>query len=540
MFGQQNAVRIRAAEDALTEGRLDEALTIAASPDVAETRQGRNLLDRLGKAYLQRGQDRLLSRRFNEAIADFEKAGRCGCKPETVSEWRVRAQDAWHSEQKGAGDKATALATAETHLRRGRLAEALQVLVNLPAEDAEAMAMHARISEEKQKAVEATSAANAALAAGDLAAAAAHLQAARQRDFEVEGATVLESRIVETVVNEAGRAFAEGRLDRIRQQLGSLGGIGRAAAKRIDLEEVLRLAGETAAAIEANRFARAGVLLGRLAQLAPAAAWIGEVRQHLTALDDHHRAVLAGPLGLLLGADVGSQVSMAAAGEVETMRRPSPRPAGPAAREAAPVQMRAPSADSDDAGRMTTRMLLRIDGVGSFLLLRGERISIGRAGPGASADLQLLSDLSDRQAEVVRAGEDYFIASNAGVELAGHPVDYALLQDGDRIRLGRRIRLTFLRPSKKSSTAALDLGEGVRTTTDCRRVILWSGPLILGSTRESHVRLSPSVGGAILMEREGRLYFRPMSDSGKMSVITPGSTAEWGELRFSLQPWSEE
>jgi len=531
MFGQQNAIRIRAAEKALTNGRLEEALTIATSPDVADTRQARNLVDRLAEAFLQRGQDRLLSRRFDEAIADFELAGRCGCKAQTASEWRSRAQNAWRSEQKDAGDKATALATAETNLRRGRPAEAIQALANLSADDAEARAMRARITEEKQKAVDAISAAKASLAAGDLAAAAAHVHAARQRDFAADGAAALESQIVETVIQEAGQAFSEGRLDKIRQQLAGLGGLGRTATNRLDFEEALRLAGEAASAIEANRFARAGVLLGRLTQLAPAAAWIVEVREHLTALDDHRRAVLAGPLGLLLGPDVGSQVSMAAAGADETIRRPALRQPEPIARQAA---------DAGDAGRMTTRMLLRIDGVGSFLLLRGERISIGRAGPGASADLQLLSDLSDRQAEIVRAGEDYFIASNAGVELAGHPVDYALLQDGDRIRLGRRIRLTFLRPSKKSSTAVLDLGDGVRTTTDCRRVILWSGPLILGSTRESHVRLSPSVGGAILMEREGRLYFRPMSDSGKMSVITPGSTAEWGELRFSLQPWSEE
>ena len=73
------------------------------------------------------------------------------------------------------------------------------------------------------------------------------------------------------------------------------------------------------------------------------------------------------------------------------------------------------------------------------------------------------------------------------LELAGKPVDYALLADGDRIRLGRRVRLTFRRPSLKSNTAFLELGEGVRTTTDCRRVLLWGGPILIGSTR----RFSP-------------------------------------------------
>lgn len=180
-----------------------------------------------------------------------------------------------------------------------------------------------------------------------------------------------------------------------------------------------------------------------------------------------------------------------------------------------------------------------MDGGGSFLLLRGERITIGRAGTGASADLQLISDLSERQAEVIRAGEDYFVVSNSGVELGGRPVDHALLQDGDRLRLGRRIRLTFLRPSKKSPTAVLDLGDGVRTTSDCRRVILWSGPLLMGGARECHVRLGPSMGGVILLERDGGLAVKPMGPAGQAAPLAIGMVMEIGELRFSVRECPE-
>lgn len=540
MFGQEKAVRIRAAEEALAQARLEEALAIISSQDVAETRRGRNLLERLAAAYLQRGQDRLLGRRFAEALADFDQAARCGCKPQAVSEWRLRAQGAWRGEQKGASDKSAALSAAEAHMRRGQPDEASRALAGLPGEDAEVRALQTRISQARKMASEAMGAAQAAFAAGDFCEAIARLRAARQQDVEADGVATLETQIVETVIREANQAFIDGRLDRVGQQLERLGEIGRGALQRVDLEEALHLAKEAAVAIDANRYARASVLLARLTQLQPKANWTRETHTHLAALDDHRRAVLAGPLGLLLGAHVGSQVSMSAAVDVETVRRPPQTPAILAGPAAAPTQRRISPGERDNAGRMTNRMLLRIDGVGSFLLLRGERVSIGRAGPGATADLRLVSDLSERQAEIIRAGDDCFIASSGGVELAGHPVDYALLQDGDRIRLGRRVRLTFLRPSKKSSTAVLDLGDGVRTTTDCRRVILWSGPLIMGSTRECHVRLSPSVGGAILTEREGRLYFRPMTGSGEMLAVTPGATSEWGELRFRLQPWDEE
>jgi hypothetical protein len=259
------------------------------------------------------------------------------------------------------------------------------------------------------------------------------------------------------------------------------------------------------------------------------------VRQHLDEVDEHRRALLEGPLGLLSGRDVPSAVSVSPSGQSETLPRP-------AVAALPPMQRRPdrPAAAAAPVRGLPKRLLLQVDGGGSFLLLRAERIAIGRAGPGASADLQLISDLSDRQAEVIRTAEDYFVVSNSGVELGGRPVDHALLQDGDRIRLGRRVRLTFLRPSKKSETAVLDLGDGVRTTNDCRRVILWSGPLLMGSTKECHVRLAPSLGGVILMERDGSLAVKQMGPAGQVTPLAIGAQMEFGELRFSVQACSDQ
>jgi hypothetical protein len=193
----------------------------------------------------------------------------------------------------------------------------------------------------------------------------------------------------------------------------------------------------------------------------------------------------------------------------------------------------------ETTGLLPKRLLLRIDGVGSFLLLRGERISIGHAGPGATADLPLVSDLAERQAEVIRAGEDYFVVSSGGVELADRRVDYALLHSGDRIRLGKRIRLKFLRPSQKSTTAVLELGDGVRTTTDCRRVILWGGPLLMGNTRECHIPLAHAGSGAILLERDGRVLVKPMAPGVGAAVVSHGRATELGDVRLTIQEWPD-
>ena len=86
----------------------------------------------------------------------------------------------------------------------------------------------------------------------------------------------------------------------------------------------------------------------------------------------------------------------------------------------------------------------------------------------------------------------------------------------------------------------LDLGDGVRTTTDCRRVILWSGPLLMGGTRECHIRLDPAAPAMILLEREGRLLLKPMGASSAAVPVALGVQTEAGELRLTLQPWTDQ
>jgi len=536
MFGRLATIRIKAAEEALAVGRLDEALTTATTEELGGHGRGNRLRRKLTDAYLKRGQERLLSGQFSEAMADFEKAGRCGHSPEKVRQWRRRAGEAIDAARLNAEARAAALGEARDKIMAGSLGGAADALDGAPDNDPERNAMSDAIEKQARRANELLTAANIAMKAGDLAAAATHCRAARELHGRMKGLPDLEGRLVEHVVTEAREGFRAGRLDRVRQVLDSLGGIGRGNSDRSEIEDALRLAGEAAAALRVDRYAQASVLLGRIARISPKAGWVADARKHMTSLEEQRRLLLEGPLGLMLGPDVSSRLGADAPPSDETL----PAPGVDAHRAAVPLAKPAEHAVAHaEVPGLAKRLVLRIDGVGSFLLLRGDRIGIGRGGPGATADLPLLSDLSERQAEIVRAGEDYFVVSQSGVELAGDRVDHALLQDGDRVRLGKRIRLRFRRPSLKSSAAALDLGEGVRTETDCRRVILWSGPILLGATRECHVHLASGQGDFVMMERGGRMYIKPMGPGGNATPIAFGEQMALGELRFSVTEWAD-
>ncbi len=545
MFGRLAAVRIKAAEEALGRGRLEEALDLAGAPDLADQRPARELLARIGEALLERGQDHLLERRFQEALADFERAARCGRPAEKAAEWRNRALAALQDHQRAELDRRTALDVARQRLEAGSLTAAAEALALVP-DDADRRRLDEEIARRQSKATEALAAAEAALQKGDLAEAARQLKTSSAMDARRPELADLEGRLITLAVRRATEEYTGGRLAHAQRTLALLGEIGRGRGDRHEIEEALRLAREAAKALADDRYAKAGVLLGRLTQIGPGAQWVSEVREHLRILENHRRVLLEGPLGLLLGHETPGDLSVYGPDETRPLGRIAKENAEPAhrypvARHAGVAPLSPPviavAGGPDEGGRLPTRLLLRIDGVGSFLLLRGDRVTIGRAGPGATADLQLVSDLAERQAEIVRAGEDYFVVAASGVELADQRVTHALLQSGDRLRLGRRVRMTFLRPSRKSLAAALDLGDGVRTTGDCRRVILWSGPLLMGSQAECHIRLGYGLAGVILIERGGQILLKPMAPTAAAMPVRVGAPTEYGELRLTIQEW---
>lgn len=526
MFSRPSAEQLRTAEEALTAGRLEDAVNILEVGGFVGHRRAEGLLERLVDALLDRGQELLMSRRFNDAMADFNRAARCGVRPDAVGQWQRRAKEAIQHDAKLAGDQRAALDEARRKLAAGSIAGAENAHARAPMNNSEAAGVSDAIASQAIRAKASLDAARQALEHGDLPAAINGLRLAKQLDAKQPGMTETESLISNHVLALVQNDFRAGKLSRAEEQLRNLGDVGNGRVDRRELEDGLRLSRQAAEAMTRGDYAKSVVLLGRIAQIGLEAPWLETTRRQLDVIDDQRKALLEGPLGLLGGAEICER------NRDETRTLPAR-----VANERKAFQLPNHCDQPNETPVLPKRLVLRIDGAGSFLLLRGDRIGVGRMGS-KTADLELISDLSERQAELIRAAEDYFVAAHGGVELAGRPVDHALLQDGDRIRLGNRVRMTFRRPSLKSSTAVLDLGEGVRTVGDCRRVVLWSGPILLGATRECHIQLPPTIGGLILLDRGGQLVARPMGPAGESVVLPVGRAVEIGDLRLSLHGWT--
>lgn len=516
MFGRSKSSQIKLAAEAFKGGRLDEAFRLATSA-ASDTPEARRLLADLCDPLLRRAQEHLISERFTEALCDIDRAARCGVDQHKVEDWRQRALAAMQDRQREKREQQQVIAAARERLEAGDLTLARDHLAEAVSNEA-ADELAQRAERQRERAAHEIAEAKSAIGRGDHGTAIRAVIAARRLHVGNDDLAAVEDALCDAVFSNARACLASGRLDRVAESMRDLAELGRNRPERSDFEQVLTLAGQALESFRRAAYREADIHLSRMAQIAPDAAWIAANREFLRNMAEHHAAIASGPLGFLPAGRAGQM-------PVSYEQTLTNRPSSPAPPVIAPVST-------------LQRLMLRIDGIGSYLLYRGDRVTIGRAGPGATADLPIVSDLPDSAAQILRSGDDYFlIATDATVD--GQATRQALLSHNDRIGLGRRVRLTFLRPSRKSASAVLELGSGLRAVADVRSAILFNGPVILGGA-DAHVAI-PGVS-LVLSDRGGQLAVRQLAASGggigPSLPLALGSPVEVAGVRLSVQVWN--
>ena len=520
MFSQLVFVRLKAAEKALGDDRLDEAYRLATAPDLRDHPRARAVLTMLTDRFIERARAHFRSDRFAEALADLGRAEVGGARKDEIAELRSHVQTVAAEVERMLASQRERVEHAKRRIEGGSLAAGRKLLEEAGENDQAARRLMRQVAKRAEEVSDIVDQAEKLIEQGRLAAAAERISRAKSLDAHDQRISGVEDLLCRKVLEAARAALVSGRLSRASDELACLGNLGRSLPARRELTDLLGIALDAARSLRDGRYGEARRQAMSLGRLLPEASWIEQAVEQMRQIDDVQAALAAGPLG--------ERIELPAEAD-RTTTRPASRD------ETVGIPGRARG-----KGDLPDRLLLLVDGGGSYLLLRGDQASIGRVACDDPPDVAIFSDLAQRHADLARVDDDYFLRAGREVEVAGRKTRQQLLRDGDRVHLGRKAKFTFRLPSRTSSTAVLDLSDTTKMPNDVRRVILLHQHATIGQGPHAHIRCVHAGSPLVLFERNGTLWLRARNNGHvdtEAVQLRLGEAVEVHGISLALEPW---
>jgi len=478
-------VRIKQAECALADGRLDEAFEVAKAEEVRRHRRGQKFVGKLSRALAKRGQDNLSNNQFQQALSDCNKADKLGGNLPEITKLRQAICTAMEQNTLANQQRSIKLAQAKEHIENGWLSVGEQILAD-GSGGHEADVLLQQATAKRLQIDSAVTKARQALERNDLESAIDVISKVETTSSQSETIAEVITR-TRTLANQRIRDnLNNGRIDLANALLQKLMLLGAESVETRELNLAVTQCRQAAGLIEAGRTQAAAQILQKLKAILPSAKWlqtaINQAQKAAEAVDALH----IGPLGLFVSNNV----------EGDDL-----------AEENSPPFLENNTKERTDS-RLPSKFVLQIDGVGGFLVFRDKIITAGPISSSARPDLGLLADPSVSVASIERTDEDYFLHSQKPVYINDKPVTKRLLTDNDRISLSAKCRMKFYIPNAASTTAVLDLDGARLPRPDVRRIILMDRDILIGPGFNNHIRTERIKNTVTLFMHNGKLACR--------------------------------
>ena len=504
-----NFLRVKQAQFALADGRLDEAHQLLSSDSVRSHRHGQRLATKLVKAYVNRGQAHLDEGRLHEALADCDKAGSFGGHQEDVAELRAGVTQQLNQKRNDVERRDMNLNAARQHAREGFISQGVAMLRGVNGESARVEQAEQELDLHRAKADAAMERGQTALNREDWAAAGHHIAEARRlRPFD-RRVDDLASRLSDDATAKACDAMMQGRIDTAEAILRA---VAPAAGDDLSVREmrdaVAQLA-KASLAMQQGDARSAGRDLRRVKALLPGAGWVDEAIKLADRIIESREALENGPLGLI--SDGYASVAHAEPGNAQI--KPSD------ARVTTPIVYHHgvnETGGSHDV--LPKQFLIQVDGAGSALALCQPVVTVGPVSSPQRPDVGLIADPGAPVVTIQRSQDDYFLRSSQQVKVNGKATNDRLLNDGDKIELSPRCRFKFRLPHAASTTAVLEMTGSRLVRADVKRVVLLDRQLVIGAGSACHLRADSAEKPVVLNLKDGRL----MVQSGQAVNVGPG------------------
>lgn len=497
-------LRIRKAEVALADGRLEEAWQQAIREDVRDHRKGQRLIGRLTKAYEKRARVHLNAGNPAAAMTDAERASRLGGNQPAIVALQDEIRGKLNEHQAAAQVRHQKLAAAKRCIATGEYSMGAKLCEDV--RDGNTVVGLMQDAEFSRRIVE------AALERGRKAlqskewerALDAIDQAVKQQPANPEVAE-LSARVTDAVAAQVRHLITNGRLDQASLFLNRL---QRHTANSIEVHELSRVLEQCrriSISLKTVSVRDTVADLKALKRIIPDAGWLDNAIRDSQNIASSLESLQTGPIGSLLP-DAASEATLyRSPRRKDPPERQSPMPIPARVFHATPV--------------IPENFLIHLDGTGSVLVSRRSFVTLGTPGRSRQNDIPIQGQIGQTSISIERIDEDYFLTSEQPLTVNGKPTANTLLNHGDQIRIGRRGSMQFSLPNAASTSATIDFA-GIRLATgNTRRVILMDDSLVIGPQSSAHIQSLSLARSMVLHWRDGELRMRPLNRSVEQEGI---------------------
>lgn len=547
---------LRQAETAFKDGRLSEACELVQQEAVRKHFAGQKLTTKLTAALVERSGQHLDAGRLEEAARDCGLARQLAAGQEAVEALYQRITKAMGAERRRMERHRQLIAAVKAQVRQGRLSAGERMLddasqASQASRAGESAVMLRRdVADRQAAAASALERARAAMDAKAWDAAIDGAIEARRAHAESGDVRTLVNELTERVIETIRAALGKGRLDAAAALAKRLRLMAGDDWRLAELEAAMSDCCGASRAISQGDFSQAGRLLARAKQVLPEAVWIEGAMERAQRAMREVEAMQAGPLGMLASTRVpqpglnGSNGSVMGSATNGHDRLRSPESIKDRAKDRGAARM--------DAKALGNKFVLNVDGVGAFLVLCGDEISLGPASPVRSSGggvkgkpmVGFMAPADTPGAMIERHDEEYVIRADGPIKVNDETVTSTSrpLLGGERIELSPRCRFMFAMSNAASTTAVLKLSGAKLMRRDIRQVILMDRSLVIGSGSDVHVRVPDLPERTVLFMHNGELHCRSESrievDGQVADASTPiglGARVRVGEASMTFR-----
>jgi hypothetical protein len=490
-------LRLRQAETAFAEGRLNEAARLVEQQGVRDHREGQLLLTRIVDAFVDRGREHLETGRLDEALADCGEAKKLAGGQPSISELAGEIASSKRDIQKKAVRKQQVAAEVGHEIARGELDLGEKLLAKFEADGATVDSVAGRINDQiavgRERVEAATKRARREVEAGHTRESVAAILELQKLSPSHPELVNLIDQVTSPVVSQLWFEVEAARLDRVESLIDSVRPLIDFDPELTEVCRAINSATEVNSLLEAARFNDAYLQLRKLAPLLGNVTWLSEVADKAKQAADLAVEIQSSPLSLISGSGSKTLPNK----PVSRIPNLSDLPL--------PVRVSNPQ-----SAALPERLILQIDGVGSALLLRQPEVSIGASGRTRPCDIALTGFPDGGSVTIERRSGRYQLtaANTQDVAVNDRSCQEKSLADKDSVRIGKRCRFKFRRPSADVPSAVLELTGAKLSRPDIRSVVLFDETLVVGPGQSSHLMARNVDQPLILFVRDGVFYVR--------------------------------